>query len=69
MAERIAVITLHRTANYGSVLQALATQTVLERMGYEVEVVDYYPERSTIKSMLRGLKEKKTIFKKIRLRS
>lgn len=64
MAERIAVITLHRTANYGSVLQALATQTVLERMGYEVEVVDYYPERSTIKSMLRGLKEKKTIFKK-----
>ena len=33
-------------------------------MGYEVEVVDYYPERSTIKSMLRGLKEKKTIFKK-----
>ena len=58
----ISLLTLHRTANYGSVLQAFATQKVLERMGFDVTVVDYYPNRNKISSMLRGLKEKKDIF-------
>lgn len=63
-ALRVALVTLHRSANYGSVLQALATQIVLERMGCEVQVVDYYPYRNTIRSMLRGLKEKTPLLKK-----
>lgn len=61
---RVALVTLHRSANYGSVLQALATQIVLERMGCEVQVVDYYPYRNTIRSMLGGLKEKTSLLKK-----
>lgn len=60
----VSLITLHRSANYGSVLQALATQVVLERMGYTVTVVDYYAPRNSVPEMLRGLKYKKPIFEK-----
>lgn len=42
-------------------LQALATQVVLEHMGFQVTVVDYYPPRNSIPEMLRGLKNKKPI--------
>jgi hypothetical protein len=38
----VAVITLHRVANYGSVLQALATRRLLERFGFDVEFIDYW---------------------------
>lgn len=58
------LLTLHRSANYGSVLQALATQIVLERMGCRVVVVDYYPPRNSVSDMLRGLKHKKPLFEK-----
>lgn len=37
----ISVITRHAVSNYGSILQAFALQTVLERMGHDVEFVDY----------------------------
>lgn len=42
--KKIEVITLHRVTNFGSLLQTYATQTVLERMGYNVEVIDFVPE-------------------------
>ena len=42
MKKKISVITLHRIVNYGSVLQAYATQEVLEKKGYDVEFIDYY---------------------------
>lgn len=38
---KVAVITRHAITNYGSLLQALATQIVLERLGYESEIIDY----------------------------
>lgn len=62
--QNVALITLHRSANYGSVLQALATQVVLERMGHDVTVVDYYAPRNSVPEMLRGLKHKKQLFEK-----
>ncbi|QOX78541.1 polysaccharide pyruvyl transferase family protein [Trichlorobacter lovleyi] len=37
---KIALITIHRTANYGAVLQAYATKLVLSRYG-EVSTIDY----------------------------
>ena len=40
MKKKISVITLHRIVNYGSVLQAYATQEVLEKKGYDVKVID-----------------------------
>ena len=45
---KISVITLHIINNYGSALQTYATQTVLEKMGYEVEFVNYYRDGSSI---------------------
>ena len=55
---KIDVITLHRAENYGSVLQTLALQVKLEELGYDVHVLDYYPERFTNKGLLRRLRNK-----------
>lgn len=47
---KVAIVTLHRLYNYGSVLQAYATQQVFEKMGCETVIVDYItPERTKIK--------------------
>ena len=56
--KKVEVITLHRTVNYGSVLQAYATQYILEKLGYEVEFIDYYPERLHMLGMLKRIKNK-----------
>lgn len=41
---RIALLTLHAPANYGSNLQAFAMVRMLESYGHEVELLDYRPE-------------------------
>lgn len=63
---KIAIITLHRVFNYGSVLQAYATQKIFEELGYEVEIIDYITEQRTIKKLLFSIPESKnTVIKKI----
>lgn len=42
---KIAVITMQGVYNYGSALQTYASQKVLTRLGHEVEIIDYYPNR------------------------
>lgn len=39
---KVVIITLHTVSNYGSCLQAYATQTIFDRLGFETEIVDYY---------------------------
>lgn len=58
MPKKIEIITLQRVPNYGSVLQAYATQKVLENKGYQAEIINYFPERMTTKAMLRRIKNK-----------
>lgn len=41
---KVAVITRHAITNYGSLLQAFATQRVIENLGYECEIIDYIRE-------------------------
>lgn len=41
---KVDVITLHAVQNYGSVLQALATQEILKQHGCEVTIIDYIRE-------------------------
>lgn len=41
---KIDVITLHAVQNYGSVLQALATQEILKQHGCDVTIIDYIRE-------------------------
>jgi len=38
---KVALITMHHVKNYGSVLQTLATQKIIEDMELDVEVIDY----------------------------
>lgn len=61
---KVALITLHRVPNYGSALQAFATQLSIEKLGHNVEVLDYCPERMRFGGMLKNIKYKKDILKK-----
>ena len=38
---KVAVITRHAITNYGSLLQTIATQDVIENMGFECEIINY----------------------------
>lgn len=48
--KKVALVTIYHVPNYGSVLQAFATQCVIEGFGYECVVLDYrYPNEWHIK--------------------
>ncbi len=46
---KVEIITLHRITNFGSMLQTYATQTAVEKLGHEAEVLDYVPEGMSFK--------------------
>ncbi|MBM6688479.1 polysaccharide pyruvyl transferase family protein [Collinsella tanakaei] len=66
---RVSVITLHDVANYGSCLQAYATQVTFGKLGWTTEIVDYHrPKTNTsgrIRSLLarRGISENGLLFR------
>lgn len=62
--KKVGIITLHRVVNYGSVLQTYALQEKIKDLGYEVEIIDYFPERLTMLGMLKRIKNKGKKFKK-----
>lgn len=62
--QNVGIITLHRVVNYGSVLQTYALQEIIKQKGYNVEVIDYYPERLTQLGMLKRIKNKGEKYKK-----
>lgn len=39
---KAAIITLHTVSNYGSCLQTYASQSIFEKRGLDVEIIDYY---------------------------
>lgn len=41
------VITRHAPANYGSLLQTIATQNIINRIGYDCRIIDYIPKCET----------------------
>lgn len=42
--QKVGIITMHKVLNYGSALQAYATQRALEKLGVSCEIIDYiYP--------------------------
>lgn len=65
---KVGVITLHNSPNYGSCLQAYATQRVIEALGASVEIINYYrkdaiPENETDRALNGQLAKKLPIFK------
>ena len=46
---KVGLITFHFVSNHGGVLQCFASQTFLEREGYEVEIIDYRPSYHVVR--------------------
>lgn len=42
--KKVGIITFHASLNHGSVFQAQATQYMIQKLGYEAEIIDYRPE-------------------------
>ena len=54
--KEVGVITLHNSPNYGSCLQAYATQRILDGLGVNACIIDYYrrdaiPENETERAL------------------
>lgn len=47
---KVAVITRHFITNYGSLLQAMATQKIINNLGYTCEIIDYVREDENYKN-------------------
>ena len=57
MAKKVGIITMHRTINYGSVLQAYATLKAVSMLGYEAELIDYiFPNKKRKIGLARKMK-------------
>ncbi len=56
---KISVITRHAIANYGSLLQAFATQKVLENLDYDCEIIDYIRDDESYKQHEKTLLKRK----------
>lgn len=57
---KTAVITRHAITNYGSLLQAIATQKVIESLGHECKIIDYIRDDESYKHHELTLLKKKT---------
>ena len=53
---KVAIITLHAINNYGSVLQALATERIFIDLGLDVETIDYVRETAQLDSAWKIMK-------------
>lgn len=58
---KASVITLHTVNNYGSAMQTYATQKVLEKIGCEVEFVDYWRKSNTPEELAKRMLNSKTM--------
>ncbi len=64
--KKVSFITIHVGANFGSVLQTIATSVVLNRMGCTPTCINYIPPRVTNKRFFWSLGERKLIKKFLR---
>lgn len=53
--KKVDVITRHAIGNYGSILQAYATQIVFEKLGYDCEIIDYQRKEEKGKEIWKNL--------------
>ena len=48
MVKEVGLITYHAAYNYGSVLQAWATQHMIEQLGYKCKIINYRMKSITV---------------------
>ena len=60
---KVSIITVLNTVNYGSALQTFATQRFFEKMGIEIEFVDYWRKDQTTNARIHRIitDKKKTL--------
>ena len=56
--KKIGIMSMQRIKNYGSFLQAYGLKKIIEKLGYEVEFVDYHIGEPIIKEENTKLKRK-----------
>lgn len=49
---KISIITRHAIANYGSLLQAIATEKLFQNLGLETEIINYIPEDEKVENLI-----------------
>lgn len=54
MRKKVAILTIHVGINFGSVLQTIATSEIIKRLGFLPIIVNYIPERATLRRYIRG---------------
>lgn len=62
--KKIDIITLHNVRNYGSVLQTYATQKIFEKLGLEVEVIDFYRKDQIKENVIENRVRESSVFSK-----
>ena len=55
MKDKVAFITIHVGANFGSVLQAIATSNIISSLGKNPLLINYIPKRVTFKGYFRRM--------------
>lgn len=58
---KIGILTYHDTTNYGAALQAYALEKKIQKLGYDVEIVDYKCEAITNRYKIKKLGEIKNV--------
>ena len=53
--KKVGIVTIHSYKNYGSVLQAYATQREYEKRGYQAEIINFIRENSADKNYVRWI--------------
>ena len=63
MKRRVGILSTQRHANWGSALQCYALEKKLNAMGFDAEIIDYFPEDVTVLGQLKRLKDKSDMLK------
>ena len=58
MRIKVGILSTQRHANWGSVLQCYALEKKLNKIGYDAEIIDYFPEDVTVLGQHKRLKRK-----------
>ena len=59
---KIDIITIHTVCNYGTVLQAYATQQTMGKMGYQTEIINYWRDNNEVKYVVKRVLEGSTFW-------
>lgn len=66
-ADKVGIITFHRTTNFGSYLQTIGLYKKIEALGYDAEIIDYrcpaIEERESLSKKINGFDLKKIAYK------